>query len=63
MQTASNVVHGKAETQKGREDKESIKDRPPATLGPVDYLGKRFYQVDRKIARTFDDDSWIQRDE
>ena len=44
------------ETQKGGEDKESIKDQPPATLGRVDYLGKRLYQVEREMARMFDDE-------
>ena len=44
------------ETQKGGEDKESIKDRPPATLGRGDYLGKRFYQAGREMARMFGED-------
>ena len=40
--------------QKGWKDKESIKDRLTATLGQVDYLGKRlYYQADREMARMF----------
>ena len=36
------------ETQKGGEDKESIKDRLPATLGRVDYVGKGFNKQTEK---------------
>ena len=50
------------EAQKGVKDKESIKDRPPAYLGRGDYVGKRFGQGDREMARMIGEDRWIRRD-
>ena len=41
------AAHAKGQdTQKGRRDRKSIKDQLPATLGQVDYMGKRLYQMD-----------------
>ena len=50
------------EAQKGVIGKESIKDRPPANLGRGDYVGKRFGQGDREMARMIGEDRWIRRD-
>ena len=48
------------ETQKDVRDKESINYRPPATLGRVDYMGKRLDRADREMARMFGEDRKIQ---
>ena len=44
------------ETQQGGRDKAAIKDHPPATLGRLDYLGKRLDQAGREMARMIDED-------
>ena len=46
-----------------RKDKEPVKDRPPASTGRMDYLGKRLSLVDREMVRMLSEDRWIQMNE